>query len=54
MIADFRGDLFRHTERLSVAYRDQVSTGRLIYGINFEAAAAGALVMSAAAARPGP
>ena len=26
IIADFRGDLFRHTERLSVAYRDQVST----------------------------
>ncbi len=27
IIADFRGELFRHTERLSVAYRDQVSTG---------------------------
>ena len=39
IIADFRGDLFRHTERLSVAYRDQVSTARLMYGINFEAAA---------------
>ena len=46
IIADFRGDLFRHTERLSVAYRDQVSTARLMYGINFEAAAAGTLVLS--------
>ena len=46
IIADFRGDLFRHTERLSVAYRDQVSTGRLMYAINFEATAAGSLVLS--------
>ena len=46
IIADFRGDLFRHTERLSVAFRDQVSTGRLMYAINFEAAAAGNLVLS--------
>jgi ABC-type multidrug transport system fused ATPase/permease subunit len=46
IIADFRADLFRHTERLSVAYRDQVSTARLMYGINFEAAAAGSLVLS--------
>jgi ABC-type multidrug transport system fused ATPase/permease subunit len=46
IIADFRGDLFRHTERLSVAYRDQVSTSRLMYAINFEASAAGSLIMS--------
>ena len=46
IIADFRGDLFRHTERLSVAYRDQVSTGRLMYAINFEATAAGSLILS--------
>jgi ABC-type multidrug transport system fused ATPase/permease subunit len=46
IIADFRGDLFRHTERLSVAYRDQVSTARLMYAINFEATAAGSLVLS--------
>lgn len=46
MVLDFRSDLFLHAERLSVAYRDQVSTGRLIYGINFEAAAAGGLVMA--------
>jgi ATP-binding cassette subfamily B protein len=46
VIADFRGDLFRHTERLSVAFRDQVSTGRLMYAVSFEAAAAGSLIMS--------
>jgi ABC-type multidrug transport system fused ATPase/permease subunit len=46
VIGDFRGDLFRHTERLSVAYRDQVSTARLMYAINFEAAAAGTLILS--------
>jgi ATP-binding cassette subfamily B protein len=46
IIADFRSDLFRHTERLSVAYRDQVSTARLMYAINFEAAAAGTLILS--------
>jgi ATP-binding cassette subfamily B protein len=46
IIADFRADLFRHTERLSVAYRDQVSTGRLMYAINFEATAAGSLILS--------
>jgi ATP-binding cassette subfamily B protein len=46
IIADFRGDLFRHTERLSVAFRDQVSTSRLMYAINFEATAAGSLLLS--------
>jgi len=46
IILDFRSDLFRHAERLSVAYRDHVSTGRLIYAINFESIAAGRLVMA--------
>ena len=46
IILDFRSDLFHHAERLSVAFRDQVSTGRLIYAINFEAAAAGTLIMA--------
>jgi ABC-type multidrug transport system fused ATPase/permease subunit len=46
VIVDFRSDLFRHTEQLSVAYRDQVSLARLMYGINFEAAAAGSLIMA--------
>jgi ABC-type multidrug transport system fused ATPase/permease subunit len=46
IILDFRSDLFHHAERLSVAFRDQISTGRLIYGINFEATAAGHLIMA--------
>ena len=46
IILDFRSDLFHHAERLSVAFRDHISTGRLVYAINFEAAAAGHLVMA--------
>src|SRR6476646_9378810 len=46
IILDFRSDLFHHAERLSVAYRDQVNTGRLIYAINFESIAAGRLIMA--------
>ena len=46
IILDFRSDLFHHAERLSVAFRDQISTGRLTYAINFEAVAAGQLIMA--------
>ena len=46
IILDFRSNLFHHAERLSVAYRDHISTGRLIYAINFESIAAGRLVMA--------
>src|SRR5437899_3053180 len=46
VILDFRSDLFRHAQRLSVPYRDQISAARLMYGINFEAAAAGSLIMA--------
>src|SRR5262249_2185421 len=46
IVLDFRNQLFRHAQRLSVADTDQVSTGRLMYGINFEAAAAGGLIMA--------
>lgn len=46
VIFDFRGDLFRHAQHLSIAYHNQASTARLIFGINFEAAAAGALLTS--------
>ena len=44
IILDFRSDMFRHAERLSVAFRDHISTGRLVYAINFEAVAAGHLI----------
>ena len=46
IILDFRSDLFHHAERLSVAFRDHISTGRLTYAINFEAIAAGHLIMA--------
>ena len=46
IILDFRSDLFHHAERLSVAFRDQISTGRLVYAINFEASSAGHLIMA--------
>ena len=46
IILDFRGDLFHHAERLSVAFRNHISTGRLTYAINFEAVAAGHLIMA--------
>lgn len=46
VVLDFRCDMLRHAQQLSVAYHDQVSTGRLMYGINFEADAAGGLVMA--------
>jgi ABC-type multidrug transport system fused ATPase/permease subunit len=46
IVLDFRSDLFRHAQDLSVAYADRVSTARLMYGINFEASAAGAVIMA--------
>ena len=46
IILDFRSDLFHHAERLSVAFRDHISTSRLVYAINFEATAAGTLIMA--------
>jgi ABC-type multidrug transport system fused ATPase/permease subunit len=46
IILDFRSDLFHHAERLSVAFRDRISTSRLIFAINFESAAAGRLIMA--------
>jgi ATP-binding cassette subfamily B protein/subfamily B ATP-binding cassette protein MsbA len=46
MTLDFRGDLLRHTERLSIAYHDQKRSGMLIYAINFMASSAAGLVMT--------
>src|SRR4029079_5384773 len=34
MALDFRGDLFNHAQRLSLAYHDQRRSGMLIYIIN--------------------
>jgi ATP-binding cassette subfamily B protein len=46
MTLDFRSDLFRHVERLSMAFHDQKRSGMLIYAINFMAGAAAGLVMT--------
>jgi ABC-type multidrug transport system fused ATPase/permease subunit len=46
IILDFRGDLFHHTQRLSVAYHNQASTARTIFAVNFEAAGAGTVIMA--------
>lgn len=46
MTLDFRGDLLRHAERLSIAFHDQKRSGMLIYAINFMASSAAGLVMA--------
>jgi len=45
MILDFRSDLFRHAQRLSVAYHDQKRSGMIIYIINSMGDAAIGLIM---------
>lgn len=46
MILDFRGDLFQHGQRLSLAFHDQRRSGQLIYAINNQAGAAVGLFMT--------
>jgi ATP-binding cassette subfamily B protein len=46
IVLDFRSDLFAHAQKLSVPFADQISTGRLMYGVNFEAVASGAVILS--------
>jgi ATP-binding cassette subfamily B protein/subfamily B ATP-binding cassette protein MsbA len=46
MILDFRSDLFRHAQRLSLAFHDQRRSGNLIYAINSQADAIARLVMT--------
>jgi ATP-binding cassette subfamily B protein len=46
MVLDFRSDLFRHAQRLSLAYHDRRRSGALIYAINFQANSAAGLVMA--------
>ncbi|HEX8968246.1 MAG TPA: ABC transporter transmembrane domain-containing protein, partial [Chloroflexota bacterium] len=44
IVFSFRSDLLRQTQLLSVPFADQVSTGRLMYAINFEAVASGGVI----------
>ena len=46
MVLDFRSDLFRHAQRLSLSFHDQRRSGMLIYAINSQADAAARLVMA--------
>lgn len=46
VILDFRSDLFRHAQRLSLAYHDQKRSGMLIYAVNFQADAAARVIMT--------
>jgi ATP-binding cassette, subfamily B, bacterial len=46
LVLDFRSDLFRHAQRLSLEYHDQISTGQLMSQINYESEASGTLLMS--------
>ncbi|HVR98781.1 MAG TPA: ABC transporter ATP-binding protein, partial [Thermoanaerobaculia bacterium] len=46
MILDFRGDLFQHAQRLSLAFHDQRRSGQLIHAINNQAGAAAGLFMT--------
>jgi ATP-binding cassette subfamily B protein/subfamily B ATP-binding cassette protein MsbA len=46
MSLDFRGDMFQHAQRLSMAYHDQRQSGKLIYAINSQAASVPGLVMA--------
>ncbi len=46
MILNFRSDLFKHVQRLSMAYHDNRRAGGLIFAINFQADSAAGLVMT--------
>jgi ATP-binding cassette subfamily B protein/subfamily B ATP-binding cassette protein MsbA len=46
MVLDFRSDLFRHAERLSLSFHDQRRSGMLIYIINTQGDAAARLLMA--------
>ena len=46
MVLDFRSDLFRHAQRLSLGFHDARRTGELMSRINYSAAAVGNVVMA--------
>ena len=46
MVLDFRSDLFRHAERLSLAFHEQKRSGMLIYAINYQGDAVARMVMT--------
>src|SRR5207237_77793 len=46
MILDFRSDLFRHAQRLSLAFHDRTRTGALMFQIANQADAVGVIAVS--------
>ena len=46
MVLDLRSDLFRHAQRLSMAFHDTKRTGTLMYQINNQAAAVGGVTVA--------
>ena len=42
MVLDLRSDMFRHAQRLSLAFHDRTRTGQLMFAINNQASAIGA------------
>jgi ATP-binding cassette subfamily B protein/subfamily B ATP-binding cassette protein MsbA len=47
MVLDFRSDLFRHTQRLSLTFHDKRRTGDFMSRINSQAAAVGSIPLTA-------
>ncbi|MGB2710673.1 MAG: ABC transporter ATP-binding protein, partial [Conexibacter sp.] len=46
MVLDLRSEMFRHAQRLSMAYHDSKQTGKLMYQINNQAGAVGAVTVA--------
>jgi ATP-binding cassette subfamily B protein len=46
VVLDFRSDLFHKAQRLGIGFHDRRDRGLLMYSINFEADAAGGLIMA--------
>ncbi|HWC11508.1 MAG TPA: ABC transporter ATP-binding protein, partial [Acidimicrobiales bacterium] len=46
MVLDFRSDLFRHAQRLSLAFHDDTRTGILMYRINNQADSVGQILVA--------
>jgi ATP-binding cassette subfamily B protein len=46
MVLDLRSDMFRHAQKLSMAYHDSKQMGKLMFQINTQASAVGAVTVS--------
>ena len=46
MIFDLRSDMFEHVQRLSLAFHDSAKTGGLMFAINYQASAVGAIAVA--------